>query len=184
MVSPNERKGSENLAERLRSLYQVYGCESELPIPNDLVAKLDGVEPGVRDAVQMELDRDYMRQLSYEEALKFEKSVPLTGKFIELYAFTLAGGCIYAAEKCEEKNLKQEGFPFLLYAVQGGIKTFPSVVKEIFLTPKEEIAKEIMEEHNKDATRYFELFKRNVEYYILSESFKRNPSHSKNKVQN
>ena len=176
MKSPNKGMESENLAERLRSLYKTYNCENELPVHDDLVAKLDGVKPEVRDAIKMELDRDYVYPISEEEA-----KIPLSQKFMALYAFTLAKGIIYAEEKRTEKGLKQDNFPFLLHAVYGGIKAFPLVVKAV-LTPED--PKGLMEEHNVLATRCFWGFKRNVEYCVLSEPFERNQSNSKNRVQN
>ena len=183
MESPNKGKESENLAERLRSLYQVYDCEHELPAHDDLVAKLSNVKSEVREATKMELDRDYVHPLSYEKALQ-EANIPLSEKVKMLYAFTLGGAVTYASQKWEGKKEREEGLLYWCAFLGGGLKTFPSVVKEVFLKPKEEIAKALMEEHNIMAARYFEGFKRNVEYYVLSEPFERNQSNSKNKVQN
>lgn len=184
MKSP--RNESENLAERLRSLYQIYNCENELPAHDDLVAKLDGVKSEVRDAVKIELDRDYVHPLSYEKALEFEKSFPLTEKFKMLYALTLIQGVGYASEKWKEKKEREEGFLWGLYAFYGGLKAIPSTVKEIFFTPAEEKAQELMEDHNKMASRYFESFKRNIDYCILWQEYLEGdqPLNSKNKVQN
>lgn len=55
MEPNNEKTESKDLAERLRSLYQMHNCEHELPSQDDLVAKLGSVKQEVRDATKMEL---------------------------------------------------------------------------------------------------------------------------------
>lgn len=64
---------SENLAERLRELYQVHGCEDELPAHEGLVSKLDGLRKNERHYFQETLDAGVGRQISYEEALQAAK---------------------------------------------------------------------------------------------------------------
>jgi len=67
---------SENLAERLRELYQEHGCESELPEHEDLVKKLDTLSRADRGYFQETIDAGVGRQISYEEALQAAQQRP------------------------------------------------------------------------------------------------------------
>ena len=154
---------SEDLAERLRFLYRAYDCENELPGHESLVAKLDKAEPELRDVVKVELDRDYVYPISLEKAKK-EAKAPLDQKLILLVVIAAASGVTYAEQKCVEKNQPCEGFPFFSRAAYGGLKAFPSVFKEIVF--KGENPVEIMDYHNKEAKRYFEIAKINFKYVL------------------
>ncbi|HLD39783.1 MAG TPA: hypothetical protein VJB13_01445 [Candidatus Nanoarchaeia archaeon] len=61
---------TEDLAQRLRSLYQMYNCESELPEHSDLVTKLTKAKPDHLDKYQEFLDSKSAYQISYQEALQ------------------------------------------------------------------------------------------------------------------
>ncbi len=168
MESLTKEKESENLAERLRSLYQIHGCEHELPAHDDLVAKLDAAGSEVRAATKMELNRDYVHLLSYEEALQLAKC-PFHERLGWCYALAILEGMEYASSKNTPREIQEDeanSFLFKLRALYGGFKALPSTVKTILLTPTEEEAKELMEEHNKDALQYFKAFKRNLDYFL------------------
>lgn len=159
---------SETLAERLHSLYQTYGCENELPSHDGLVAKIDSVKQEVRDATKMELDRDCVYPLLYNEALQLVEKTFLGQKLSFCLALASVEGEEYAVRTFHEKQKEPNNFLFKLYALYGGIKSFSSSVKEVFLnTCREEEAKELMEEHNKHAAQYFKGFKNNIAYYFL-----------------
>ncbi len=132
---------SENLAERLRSLYKLYDCEQELPKHEDLVAKLgkmDHTAPGKRYDLEGVLDQGLVYPLSYEEALQIENSSPFYQRFMG----------------------------FLLPVLFVGPIVIPAAVKVFFLTTKEERVKELLESNNKLAKQYFEIFKAQVEYKL------------------
>lgn len=158
MGSNNNKKESEDLAERLRSLYQMHHCENDLPNLKDLVAKLESVETEVCEATKMELDRGCIYPISEKEA-----KIPLTKRFKTLYALTLFEGVRYAEEKHDEKNLKKDGWGVLLRAIYGGIRAFPSTAKATFL---EQDSQQIIEEHNRNAALIFKCFKNNLDYFL------------------
>ena len=150
----------ENLAERLRSLYQTYHCEAELP--NDLAAKLDAVEPEVYEAIQFELGCDYIYPKSKEELREEEEKIPLHSRFMLLCVLTVAGGGFYAEEKYDRENKKKESFPFFLHAVYGALKSLPAAIGATFAKPGQ---KEV-EEHNEEAAQIFKGFKNNVADFL------------------
>ena len=150
----------ENLAERLRSLYQTYHCEAELP--NDLAAKLDAVEPEVYEAIQFELGCDYIYPKSKEELREEEAKIPLYSRFMLLCALTVAGGGFYAEEKYDRENQKKGGVPFFLHAVYGALKSLPAITKGVFSKPDQ---KEV-EEYNKEAAQIFKMLKNNVADFL------------------
>ena len=154
---------SEDLAQRLRSLYKTYECENELPAHDDLVARLDSVEVEVREATKIELDRGYVYPISIKEA-KGEARMPLSERIKTLYAFTFIGAVSYAEQKCVEKDQPCEGSFFFSRVVYGSLRAFPSALGEALrnLDPKE-----VMESHNYGAKKYFDIAKRNVKHYIL-----------------
>jgi DNA transposition AAA+ family ATPase len=66
-----------HLAERLRSLYQMYGCESELPDTDCLVDKLEKGKIELIEAIQRGLNQKELYQTTPEKVLRNIKSDPL-----------------------------------------------------------------------------------------------------------
>lgn len=163
---------SNDLAQRLRSLYQMHNCENELPAHDDLVAKLAGFRQEDLDTTKNELDFCFMPPISYEKALETEKRIikdtPLTVKLIWLYDYVFSNGIEYVSVKCQDKQKEEEGFLAAVYFSYGFLKTIPSAVKILFFPPIEENAKKRMEGHNKTLAGYFEMLKINLTYFLNS----------------
>ncbi len=71
MEPKNQRIEVEDLAKRLHELYKRYEYEHELPVHDDLVAKLEQMKPRRREAIQSSLDQGMMYPIdSYEKAEK------------------------------------------------------------------------------------------------------------------
>lgn len=170
MASPNGRTESEDLAERLRSLYQLYHCESELPNYDDLVAKLDSTKPKIIDGIKTELNRDCVYPISYERALQSTKQT-FTQKLISGFVIASVEGVEYAVSEFHKNKREPNDFLLKLYALYGGIKNLPSSVRRAFLSREEEEAeaKELMEEHNKNVAQCFKGFKNNMTYILKME---------------
>ncbi len=142
-MKPTE--GSEDLARRLCSLYRTYGCEHELPDYYYLVVKLSNVEPEVRDAVRMELDRDYVYPISYEEA---EKSLDEAAKDEERFQ-NLAEVMLENIPDAEKKLVLE----YLLG-------------KTAEAAEKDAAVKEFRELYNNDARHVFKGFKADLNYFL------------------
>ena len=152
------KQESENLAERLRGLYHIYGCEHELPGHDDLVAKIDSVKPEIRRGFQQELDRGDVYPFSRERAAEIEDNTPLYEKIM------MCWGMMYVPAKILQEDTKDlQSKARVFYAT---IRDIPSVVKKVFLTSKEENIEDIMECNKALAELYFETFKANVEYEL------------------
>ena len=92
----NQANKSQNLAERLRGLYQIYGCEQELPGHEDLVAKISSAKQYVRNIFRQELDLGLVSPISYEEALLVAGDSSLFEKLMISYELIRRAGIIGA----------------------------------------------------------------------------------------
>lgn len=144
-MEPSKENESENLAQRLRSLYKTYECEPELPEPDDLVAKLSGVKSEVRDAIEMELNCDNVYPISYEEAEKV----------------------IYEATEDEEtfQNLIEGFLEQIPDAEKEDIMEY-LLGKTTEVPPKEMTVKKFVELYDNDARLVFKGFKANLKYFL------------------
>ncbi len=133
MKTTNE---SENLADRLRALYQTYNCEHELPEHQDLVAKLESAGSEVRDSFQVELGKGEVDPICYEEA-----KLPLSKKIMLLYATAMLGGI-----KSLPLALK---VMFSRETTTRAMESYNHLARAVFQEFKEEVRYELDEEFRK-----------------------------------
>ncbi len=149
-IGAEENKTSAGeIANRLRSIYQSYHCESDLPRQEDLVAVIDkdpSLGKMLQDTMNLSNPLGDLAPISYEGALS---EVKKTGRFQNAKnALAVAIASAYEFEAAS---------PLLLGA---GITL---AMQELFSFNSAR-AKKHMELHNQEARRNFRNVKRGIEY--------------------
>lgn len=148
MEPENKRKESNNLAERLRELYQIYNCENELPSHDDLVAKLEQMKPSRRETIRSSLDQGIMYPIdSYKKAEEIVNRVDKENEDLEKF---LSKEIIAKAPDKLKEDLKEY------------CGLMPKKKQ-----PKEERVNQFMEFNKNFARKYFEVFKGEVQRYLV-----------------
>ncbi len=142
------------IADRLRSIYQSYNCESDLPKQEDLVAIINtnsSLGEMLQDAMEINNPMGGLAPISYEEALSEVKKI---GRFRE--AYNVLAVALTITPPSEFKAGIKAGIILRLGALQ---------LKELFL-PNSARAKKYMELHNQEARINFRDVKREIEFEL------------------